>query len=948
MKSFLMLLICLTLTGNLISQVTTVFTEGFENGGSLPSGWTQEYVSSNVNWICGTGGYSSNPATAHGGTYNSRFYSGNYSGDKTKLISPAINLSGKINCQLTFWHAQVNWAGDLDTLRVFYKTSAGGSWTLLASYGTETATWTQRTLPLPGPTSTYYIAFEGHSGYGYGVCIDDITVVGTIPTGPDVILMNPTNNNQIFNTCNAVVYDIGGASGDYTNNNNYVVTIASTNGGCVRAIIETYSIEYGFDFLYFYDGPNTTSPQIGDRLDGYPGYPYTTLNSNGNAYYAQSGYLTIKFTSDGATIRSGFKIRVDCPANCIAPTCSGSEPAGSFCNTPAVICNLTGYCGNTSTSYPTDHDEIDSYNLGIFCGGINNNSWLKFVADSTAAILDVWVKNCTGSTMYEGNPVLGIQLQVFSTDCSYGNFTPVSNCWSPSEQINGQIVATGLTPGNPYLIMIDGYAKDNCEYTFSASAGVAVASAGTDRTICEGEYVSLSASGGTNVSWTASPVDPSLNGQTSNMNITVSPSQTTTYTAQVWGSNPYCSTPADVVVFVNSAEAQFTGLDDAYCSNGSAVSLSGNFPTGVFSGNGISGSTFNPSTVSSSGYQNISYTYNYTVVTAFTDDFDPSPNAGWTTGWTSLGSTGTQGNSWAHGKPKGGRGSSTSGYADPVIDHSSNIDNYVYGQGMSASSGDGVGGNFDYSLEWLRTPAINCSGLRNTTLSFWRFCNLETNWDEGYVKISTNGTTWTNLNEPLYPNDDHWVQRIIDISQYADNQPTIYIRWESQSDNVTTWSGWNIDDVTITGVQSGGSCISRDIQTTYVNPVITATISGNNVTCYGQSNGTATVTPSGGTAPYSYNWSNGQTSQTATGLSAGTHYVTVNDSYAVCQSVIKSITISSPSQMRLLLLSHHLHVDKTMAQHRLLRQTELHHTLTPGVPDLQHSLSLPDQLEHTM
>lgn len=40
-------------------------------------------------------------------------------------------------------------------------------------------------------------------------------------------------------------------------------------------------------------------------------------------------------------------------------------------------------------------------------------------------------------------------------------------------------------------------------------------------------------------------------------------------------------------------------------------------------------------------------------------------------------------------------------------------------------------------------------------------------------------------------------------------------------------------------------------------------------------NGTATVTAAGGTPIYTYAWSNGQTTLTATGLTAGTYSVTV-------------------------------------------------------------------------
>ncbi|MFH1319235.1 MAG: T9SS type A sorting domain-containing protein [Bacteroidota bacterium] len=47
--------------------------------------------------------------------------------------------------------------------------------------------------------------------------------------------------------------------------------------------------------------------------------------------------------------------------------------------------------------------------------------------------------------------------------------------------------------------------------------------------------------------------------------------------------------------------------------------------------------------------------------------------------------------------------------------------------------------------------------------------------------------------------------------------------------------------------------------------------------CNGGSDGTASVTGSCGVTPYSYLWSDGQTSSAATGLSAGTHPVTITD-----------------------------------------------------------------------
>lgn len=62
-----------------------------------------------------------------------------------------------------------------------------------------------------------------------------------------------------------------------------------------------------------------------------------------------------------------------------------------------------------------------------------------------------------------------------------------------------------------------------------------------------------------------------------------------------------------------------------------------------------------------------------------------------------------------------------------------------------------------------------------------------------------------------------------------------------------------------------------------------------NLTCTAPNSGTATVNPTGGTPPYTYLWSNGQTTQTATGLSAGTYDVTVTDN--ACSSANTNYTI---------------------------------------------------------
>ena len=76
---------------------------------------------------------------------------------------------------------------------------------------------------------------------------------------------------------------------------------------------------------------------------------------------------------------------------------------------------------------------------------------------------------------------------------------------------------------------------------------------------------------------------------------------------------------------------------------------------------------------------------------------------------------------------------------------------------------------------------------------------------------------------------------------------------------------------------------------------VSVSTSTTSVICNGDSTGTVTLAPSGGGIPYTYSWSNGQTDSTATGLTAGTYYVTVNDT-AGCTAT-DSVNITEPTQI---------------------------------------------------
>lgn len=75
---------------------------------------------------------------------------------------------------------------------------------------------------------------------------------------------------------------------------------------------------------------------------------------------------------------------------------------------------------------------------------------------------------------------------------------------------------------------------------------------------------------------------------------------------------------------------------------------------------------------------------------------------------------------------------------------------------------------------------------------------------------------------------------------------------------------------------------------------VSSYVGGWNVSCSGSNDGWVDVTVSGGTAPYSYSWSDGSSSEDASGLYAGTYDVTITDANG-CSTSIMGIHLNEPT-----------------------------------------------------
>jgi hypothetical protein len=122
--------------------------------------------------------------------------------------------------------------------------------------------------------------------------------------------------------------------------------------------------------------------------------------------------------------------------------------------------------------------------------------------------------------------------------------------------------------------------------------------------------------------------------------------------------------------------------------------------------------------------------------------------------------------------------------------------------------------------------------------------------------------------------------------------PYTYLWSNGQTD--ATISGLAAGTYTVT-VTDANLCTDTE-SVTITQPaaaVLTAINDSTNVLCYGGLTGSATASASGGVAPYTYLWSNGQTDATISGLAAGTYTVTVTDAN-LCTDT-ESVTITQPA-----------------------------------------------------
>ena len=288
------------------------------------------------------------------------------------------------------------------------------------------------------------------------------------PTNLALVEVGGTQGNHIFT-------DLGGSTAYYGNNENYTSTFcphsSTPNDEVVWAnFLDTIGLEYNWDYLYVFDGPNTETSRLINTYTGDSSgsnvlgtIKATTENS--------SGCLTFQFFSDGATTKSGWEALITTGK---ARKSYGSDNCSSATQ---IIEENTTYAGSTmlATGIPDISDPIPNISIASLpeCSGTNtitrleNTIWYTFTTVDTFCINDqIAIKLDNISCQSTPKSGSGVQFVLYEVNNCQNGSSWGNPIYCADKLLSGDsVVITSLLQQNTtYYIMIDGFAAQHCNF----------------------------------------------------------------------------------------------------------------------------------------------------------------------------------------------------------------------------------------------------------------------------------------------------------------------------------------------------------------------------------------------------------------------------------------------------------------------------------------------------
>lgn len=505
---------------------------------------------------------------------------------------------------------------------------------------------------------------------------------------------------------------------------------------------------------------------------------------------------------------------------------------------------------------------------------------------TTTYTAQVEYQTCFGTPVIEtdqvtitSNNTLSVSVNPVSTNSCPGdpvNLSASSNDptttyeWSNTQ--TGSSISVNPTVTTSYTVT--GTASNGCQSvaisTVNVYSGSTITVTPSAPGICQGGSVTMTASNGSNFTW--SPAT-GLSG-TSGPVVTATPSASITYTVS-GNNNNGCPDFALVPFNVIPSPLISAGADTTICTGGSAQ-LEG-------SGGLI---------------------YNWSPATGLsaTDIANPVATPAVNTTYT-LTAYAANGSVLANGDFESGNTGFTSSYIySPTIYN----ENYYYITNNPQSWHPGFNTCPDHTTGSGNMMVINGSNVPNTDL-----------WCTTVSVVPNTDYAFSCWLQSVHPTSPAILQFSINGSLFGpvfNANPVaciwdqFYEVWNSGSNTTaticivnqnTTLSGndFAIDDISFSPLCPGTDYVTVSIS----NPSASTTVT--DAACYNGSDGTATANLTGGVSPYTYVWSTSpaQTGQTATGLSAGSYSVTVTDDAGCTAS--STASVGEPTELLFNLVS---------------------------------------------
>ncbi|WP_299362287.1 Ig-like domain-containing protein [Winogradskyella sp.] len=388
--------------------------------------------------------------------------------------------------------------------------------------------------------------------------VEFIDVTGVEVT-PETATINIPDTVQL--TAEILPDNATNQSGSWSSSDDSIATVS--NSGTVTPISEgTVTITYTTNDGAFTDTAEITVTNIIISLESVSITPNTLTMDLGENYQLNTDFIPLN-TSDttGTWISSDETIAVVNDNGLVSSVGEGETTItftandGGISDSTAVTVIDTFF--GTYQLYNADSDTIiqdivgdDSINLGNESSQINFRSIPQGGDDNpdvesvevvwTGPTSGIWVES---GAIYAGLPNghVGMDFEPYTVEAGTYNFTVT---YYSANGASGDVVAV-----------------DNFALTFFFST-LPVANAGPDQDICEGDTVTLTASGGPNFLWD--------NGETT-ASIEVSPTATTTYTVSVFDNDGNFDEDS-VVVTVTPIPVADVGEDQTICE-GDTVTL---------------------------------------------------------------------------------------------------------------------------------------------------------------------------------------------------------------------------------------------------------------------------------------------------------------------------------------------------------------------------------------